>query len=121
MPDLVCDRDLDLFGRETDDPLEILGQDLYHRLAESYGSNPDDVDRGVGLGGMLSGALEDVDLQSAIESDFAKDDRVASSRATITPLAERGGYRIAIEVQAVDGILPLEAVFVDGVLTRVVT
>lgn len=114
-------RDLDLFGRETDDELLVLEQDLFHRLVELYGSNPDDVNRGVGLGSMLSGIANDVDPGAAIESDFAKDDRVVASRATVTPLADSsGGFRIAIEVQAVDGVIPLDAIFVDGVLTRVV-
>lgn len=117
MPDLVCMADLDLFGRETEDELEVLDQDLFHRLTESYGSNPDDTDRGVGLRSMLSGIREDVDPKSAIERDFAKDDRVSASTATVTDLGS-GGFRISIEVQAADSVLPVDAIFVDGVLVR---
>lgn len=105
MRDLVCEKDLDLFGRETDDPLEILSQDLYHRLIELYGSNPDDTDRGVGIVSMLSGAIEDVDPSAVIEADFRKDDRVVSASAKVDPIPEvPGGYRIQIEVEAEEAI-----------------
>lgn len=114
-------KDLDLFGRETTDPLEVLGQDLYHRLVELYGSNPDDVDRGVGIVDALSGIVDNRDLAGEIRADFKKDDRVAEAEVKVTPMAETpGGYRIAIRVQTVDGILPLEVEVVDGILSRVV-
>lgn len=114
MRDLVCEMDLDLFGRETEDPLEILSQDLYHRLIELYGSNPDDPDRGVGIASMLSGTAEDVDPGAAIEADFRKDDRVVSVSARVEPIPEvSGGYRIQIEVEAEEAIY-LEAELIDG-------
>lgn len=114
-------RDLDPFGRETTDPLEILDQDLYHRLVEVYGSNPDDADRGVGIVDALSG-VEGRDLASEIRADSLKDDRVAEVRATVSPMGDVvGGYRISIEVQAVDGVLNIEAALVDGILSRVVS
>ena len=49
MADLLCLDDLDLFATEIDDPIGELEQDLYHRLIELPGTNPDDVNRGLGL------------------------------------------------------------------------
>lgn len=119
MQDLICSSDLDLFGRETTDPLEVLAQDLFHRLTETYGSNPDDVDRGVGIVDALSGIVEDRDIGAEIRADFLKDDRVSDVRVTVTQIPEvAGGQRIATLVQTVDGILPLDVTIVDGVVSR---
>lgn len=121
MPDLVCMRDLDLWGRETTDELEILDQDLFHRLIELYGSNPDDEDRGVGVTSALSGIITDRDIAGEIRTDFAKDDRVTSTAVTITPIPETtGGFDIRIRVRVGEDILPIDARLVDGTLKRVV-
>ncbi len=39
--DVVCFEDLDEFGRDLDDPVEELEQDIVHMLFESFGSNAD--------------------------------------------------------------------------------
>lgn len=114
-------RDLDLWGRETTDELEILDQDLFHRLIELYGSNPDDEDRGVGVTSALSGIITDRDIAGEIRTDFAKDDRVTSTAVTITPIPETtGGFDIRIRVRVGEDILPIDARLVDGTLKRVV-
>jgi len=96
--DLVCYEDVDLFAAETSDEWEILEQDLYHRLIEEPGSNPDDPDRGVGISNLLSGVVRPELFARLIEADFLKDDRVASCKATIAPRDSAGAYDIEIVV-----------------------
>lgn len=96
--DVVCMDDLDLGGRELDDPLEELHQDLYHRALEAPGSNLDDVDRGLGLRDRMSG-FEDPRLASQVEAEFSKDNRVTSTSATVSP-TDDGRYAIDAQVQA---------------------
>lgn len=99
--DALCFDDLDAFGTELDDPVEELQQDLFHRLIEKPGENPDDSDRGVGINAMLSGVV-DGSLKHRIEADFVKDDRVTACNATITEVAsgQTGSqFRIDIEIQ----------------------
>jgi len=98
MVDVLCFDDLDVMGRDLDDPLEELAQDLYHRLIERPGGNIDDPDRGVGIVQMLSGTL-DPSIARLVDADFEKDDRVSASHTTITRTAA-GEYRIDIEVDA---------------------
>lgn len=98
MVDGLAFDDVDLFGGELDDPLAELEQDLWHRLIEPPGSNPDDLDRGVGLIGMLSsGFVGQGVLQSLIAADFKKDKRVANIAVNVTELGV-GQYRIDIAV-----------------------
>lgn len=81
--DLVCVDDLDEYASETDDELELLAQDLYHRLIEEYGSNPDDPTRGVGIMSRLSSTDDPLMIARLIESDFLGDDRVISCVAVV--------------------------------------
>lgn len=97
--DLLCFEDVDSYARETTDPVVELEQDLFHRLLEAPGENPDDEDRGVGLVDMLSGPIEPERLSARIAADFKKDPRVTNARATLTEL-EEGVFRVAIEIQA---------------------
>jgi hypothetical protein len=100
--DLIWLDDMDPFGRELDDPLEELKQDVYHRLLELPGSNLDDPERGFGLEDALSGRV-DTRLAARIEAELSKDDDIDTSRVTMTEL-ERGSYRIEIEVAVSDRI-----------------
>lgn len=102
MVDVICFDDLDLFGRELNDPLEELRQDLYHRGIEPPGSNIDDSDRGLGLDGSLNGPV-DRGLKHQIEAEFRKDDRVDAVNAEITEVDE-SSYRVAIEVEPGGGL-----------------
>lgn len=96
MVDGLAYDDLDLFGRELDDPEAELEQDLWHRLIEPKGSNPDDINRGIGLIDRIGGPV-DANLARVIESDFLTDDRVASVVADIEQTGP-GVYRIDITV-----------------------
>lgn len=81
MADVLCFDDLDLFGRELDDPLAELEQDLVHRVYEVPGSNLDDPERGLGLRDRLNG-IEDAALGPQIEAELSRDGRVDAARAT---------------------------------------
>lgn len=89
--DLVCYDDLDTFASETSDPFEEFKQDMYHRLVEEYGSNPDDTDRGVGLSNMLSGVADAQLTARSIESDLLKDERVTSCSASLSQVTLTNG------------------------------
>ncbi|MDB4992795.1 MAG: hypothetical protein JWM74_227 [Myxococcaceae bacterium] len=124
MGEIDCFEDMNEFGRELEDPLEELLQDLFHRLEERPGSNPDDVDRGVGVEDALSGP-EDSTLAKRIEIDFKKDDRVDAVRASIsrdddaTSPQQGASYRIEIEVETNRQLINLNAVFDSNGLRRV--
>lgn len=108
--DLSCFDDLDESASETDDEMLLLEQDLYHRLLEDYGSNPDDADRGVGIMSLISGSFDAVTIGRKIEADFSKDDRVLSCEAVVT-VSQTGNdgviANIEITVGTSDGALKL--------------
>lgn len=97
--DVVCEYDLDEYGRDLDDADEELWQDLLHRLLEDPGSNLDDPDRGVGVVSALSGATSLPLLARRIEADFRKDERVRTVKATVNAT----GDAIVVEVVTVSG------------------
>lgn len=119
--DLVCLDDIDDFASETDDELVQLEQDLYHRLLEDYGSNPDDEDRGVGLLSRLSSSDDPRKLGRLIEADFSKDERVdgVTALVDVTTNGNAGAVaKIAIEVTTSDALLKLGySVLADGTVT----
>jgi hypothetical protein len=91
--------DLNEFGLDTETPLDELEQDTVHRIAEPYGSNPDDRDRGVGADSFLSGTPDLPGLERAIALDLRKDDRIVSLATTITAntIAQSGAsYDVAL-------------------------
>jgi hypothetical protein len=95
--DLLCYDDLDEFGRELDDPLAELEQDVVHMLLESYRSNPDAPERSIGLLDALSGATNP-GLRHLIETKLEQDDRIDAAEATLT--AEPGNVvRIELRLQ----------------------
>lgn len=85
--DLVCVEDLDAFASETASDLENLEQDLLHILLEDPGSNPDDVERGVGLPSLLSASTRSLNnITGIVESQLRKDDRIDQVHATLSEL-----------------------------------
>ncbi len=103
--------DMDEFGRELDDPLAELVQDVVHLLLEVFGSNPDALGRGVGLVAALSGPASRIPgIRAQIESQLHDDPRISNAKATITATDSRGTYRIdlEIEVNGADLALALE-------------
>jgi hypothetical protein len=110
MVDALCMNDLDLYGRDLNDPLGELYQDLVHRLFELLGSNADDADRGVGIEDMLSGGFvatnggPGVSTAHRIEKDFLKDDRVKEVAANVVERAA-GDFEINIQIVANEGTL----------------
>lgn len=105
--DLVCVEDLDPFAAETTSDLQTLEQDVFHILIEDPGSNPDDPDRGIGIDALLSGTTVHLAaLPDLIDHELQKDDRVDSSRLTLTQLSD-GSFRIEIEIQVDATVIPL--------------
>jgi hypothetical protein len=119
--DLVCVDDLDEYASETDDELEGLAQDLYHRLLEDFGSNPDDEARGVGLLSRLSGHDEPTMIARLIESDFLLDDRVISCVAIVKFAGESNSGAFAtvdiVVATAAGGLRLAYAANLNGTLT----
>lgn len=81
--DVVCFDDLDEFGRDLDDPLEELLQDVVHMLFESFGTNADAPDRSIALEDALSGPTDPA-LRHRIESKLTDDPRIDAAQATLT-------------------------------------
>jgi hypothetical protein len=120
MTDGLALLDLDLYGREINDPLQELYQDLVHRLFESPGSNPADLDRGVGLFAMLSGRLQLIPIVAMIEADLVKDDRVSSCSAAVTAQDSNGNYLVSVQVVCNEAKLGISlAVNADGTVREV--
>ncbi len=89
--------DMDEFGRELDDPLEELVQDVVHGLLETFGSNPDLLTRGAGLLAALSGPANRLGaVKAQIESQLNADNRLTSATVDIQPTSERGAYAITM-------------------------
>jgi hypothetical protein len=93
--DLLCYDDVDLAGREIDDPLAELEQDLVHVAFEAPGSNLDDLERGVGLRDRLSG-VADPKVAQQLDAAWMRDDRVTSSK---TAMAETAPGEFALDAQ----------------------
>ncbi len=99
MADGLAFDDLDEFGRELDDPLEELVQDVVHSLIETYGSNPDVLNRGAGLISALSGPANKIaTIKAQIESQLHDDNRITRATVDIQPTGERGSYAINIVI-----------------------
>ncbi len=96
--DVVCFDDLDEFGRDLDDPLEELWQDVVHMLFESFGTNADAPDRSIALEDALSGPL-DPGLRHRIETKLTDDPRIDAAQATMTDEGN-GITRIELKLQA---------------------
>lgn len=115
--DLRCYDDLDEFGAECESDIEELEQDLYHRLIEAPNSNLDDLNRGLGIEGELSGTA-DQGLARRIEHEFRKDARVKKVQATITEVIADSNagavMRIEIEVETIYN----EQLFLDYQLSQ---
>ena len=106
-PDLVCDDDLDPNAGEVANDLQALEQDVLHMLLERPGENIDDLSRGVGLVGMLSGTTADLaKVPARVEAGLLKDDRVTSCRTVISS-PSGGAYRIDITIETPAGVLGL--------------
>jgi hypothetical protein len=111
MVDGLCFSDIDPFGRELDDPLEELSQDIVHMLLESYRSNEDALARSIGL----EDALSDVNapgLRERIESKLTDDERVTAAEATLSD-AGANGVRIDLRIVANETVLNISLNF-DG-------
>jgi hypothetical protein len=96
--DVLCFDDLDLFGRDIDDPIAELEQDIVHTLFETYGSNAAAPTRGIGLEDALSG-VADPGLAHRIETQLLDDVRITSVKATITQVDTKT-QRIDLAIQA---------------------
>ncbi len=120
MVDALCLYDLDPYGRELNDPLQELWQDLLHRLLEAPGSNLDDPDRGVGLEDMLSQGFDASQgapsqfVAQRIRADFLKDDRVLDCQAALN--WDGANVTGTIQIVANEGTLGVSIAYAGGVL-----
>lgn len=106
-PDLLCELDLDAYGRETTSDLQTLIQDVLHVLIEDLGSNLDDPNRGVGVDNFLSGTQDQLaQLPRIIEDQLAKDDRINTVSANLETQPD-GTFRIRIDIGVAETIIPL--------------
>lgn len=122
VPELACLDDLGLFADEVASDLQTLEQDVYHILIERPGSNPDDIERGIGIDDMLSGSTGKLDgITHRIEAQLQKDPRVNNAAATLVQIQPGGalpdgttlpdgGYLLEIEIVADQGVLGLSFV-----------
>lgn len=108
--DLKWEMDLDLFGGETSTDEEELEQDVMHILEQDRGTNPDDLDRGLGLANILSDLITPGIVASA-EEELQKDDRVESASAKLTQNGGVATFDVAITVNddVVDVSVPIGA------------
>ncbi len=119
MGELDCYYDLNEWDAELEDPLEELEQDVYHMLIESYGSNLDAPDRGIGIEDALSGFVDD-GLAQRIEAQLRDDDRIESvevrvSRTDGQASPQAGAtFRIEIDIEANGEALDLVFDFITG-------
>lgn len=102
VPDVVCMLDVDAFGRETTSDLQSLTQDVFHRLIEMPGSNPDDETLGIGVEEMLSGpAPELARITRTVDQQLANDPRIDAVSSTLTKDGVGNGdatYTLAIRM-----------------------
>lgn len=118
-PELVALDDLDLFAGEVASDLEALKQDVYHLLIEAPGSNPDDVDRGVGIDDMLSSPTTKLtSIPQIIEAQLQRDERIDAARARVVQIQPGGalpdgtalpdgGYLLEVEIAVGESVVPL--------------
>jgi len=109
LTDAVCYDDLDPYGNETTSDAQALSQDVYHILLEVYGSNLDDLARGIGVESWLSASSAKIAaLPSVIDSQLRKDSRITSSRTYLSVLGTSPpSYQINIEIVADGSVIPL--------------
>lgn len=95
--DVLCYDDLDEFGRDLDDPVAELEQDIVHMLFESFGSNCDAPDRSIALEDGLSGP-KDPGLRHRIENKLCDDPRIDAAEAVLAQAGE--SVQITLKIQA---------------------
>lgn len=117
MADVVCYDDLDDFGRDLDDPVTELEQDVVHMLLESYRTNVNALDRSIGLEDALSGA-NDPGLRHRIETKLTDDPRIDAARVVLTPIDSQT-LRVELFLQLSASELKITLVYdAAGNLTR---
>lgn len=97
---MVCMSSLELQGRLTRG-LQSIIQDLYHALMTVPGTMATDPSFGLGLLEYTLAAMDEEDIPaigSLIETEFAKDDRVKSTDASVTVGVGDGPLQIDIIV-----------------------
>jgi hypothetical protein len=114
-PDLRCLEDLDRFAAETTTELENLDQDVLHILMEDYGSNPDDITRGIGVPNLLSASTRSIaHITTLVETQLRKDDRIDQVRATLTELPPGYAFPDGLTFAAGGWLLELQIVAGPG-------
>lgn len=109
--DALCYDDLDELGRDLDDPLAELEQDVVHMLFESFGSNADRPEGSIGLEDALSGP-SDPGLRHRIETKLCDDPRIDAAQVTLTAVDDTH-VQIDLKIQADQTELGVSLVF-DG-------
>jgi hypothetical protein len=109
--DVLCYDDLDELGRDLDDPLAELEQDVVHWLFESFGSNADRPDGSIGLEDALSGP-SDPGLRHRIETKLSDDPRIDAVEVKFVQI-DPTQVRLDLRIQANQTALGIAIVF-DG-------
>lgn len=117
--DLVCLDDMDPLASETTSDLENMWQDAYHILIEDPGSNPDDIDRGLGISSLLSGDASVLQtLPRLAEQELLKDERIDQVRVQLAQVSPggtysdgsaappEGAYEVLVQIQPAGSVLP---------------
>lgn len=104
----VCVLDCDPDANETTSDLQNLVQDVYHRLIEIPGSNPDDATLGIGVQQLLSGTVTNMmGLQQRVPQQLLEDDRISSCDVSIVQNPD-GSYTLALQLGVAGAVLGLE-------------
>jgi hypothetical protein len=99
--DLACLTDLDPRMLEASG-IDVLAQDLYHRITTPRGQVPDTPGYGTDVTAYLNRGTEAADLAvaaGAIVSELKRDDRVSHATATLTPDPTGKALAVVIDVE----------------------
>lgn len=110
MVDLLCIDDVDEFGRELDDPMEELFQDVIHMTLESYGTNPDAPTRSLGADDMLSGEGPTTEWLARCKTKLEEDPRIQAAALDW----DEDANEVSMRLQADEGGLGVRLEFDDA-------
>lgn len=86
--ELVCLDDFDPYGAETTSDLQNYTQDIYHRISQAHGSNPDAPDAGAGGETILSTSRTPAEIQNLFVTEALNDPRTITATCAVTQLED---------------------------------
>lgn len=107
--DVSCDTDVDPGVAElAGDDRMLIAQAVVRRLDTPRGTLPDDASYGISVTSMLSAGIstqEVAQLAGVIRAEVSKDDRISSTRVTVTPSSALDALTIDVYILPVDPAL----------------